>query len=158
MSLETSTGNPQAIDVRPATAADIPAIRAIEQQAPEASHWSASEYQRVLTSELLLVSEMREQLVGFLTARRGGGDWELQNLAVARDFRQRGVAGELLRALVGRVRQCCDPAIFLEVRESNLSARSFYEKKGFAEIARRRAYYRDPEEDAVLYKLAVQPE
>ena len=44
-------------------------------------------------------------------------------------------------------------AIWLEVRESNHPARRFYEKHSFLEAGRRRAYYRNPEEDAVLYRL-----
>ena len=42
-------------------------------------------------------------------------------------------------------------AILLEVRESNRLARQLYEKRGFSEVGRRRAYYRDPVEDSILY-------
>jgi ribosomal-protein-alanine N-acetyltransferase len=41
----------------------------------------------------------------------------------------------------------------LEVRESNASARGLYEKQGFREAGRRRGYYTDPVEDAILYSL-----
>jgi [ribosomal protein S18]-alanine N-acetyltransferase len=44
-------------------------------------------------------------------------------------------------------------AILLEVRKSNLAARGLYEKQGFREVGRRRTYYADPEEDAILYAL-----
>ena len=44
-------------------------------------------------------------------------------------------------------------AVFLEVRESNRAARALYEKWAFLESGRRRGYYKDPEEDAILYRL-----
>ena len=40
--------------------------------------------------------------------------------------------------------------IFLEVREGNTAARRLYEKLGFSEISRRKAYYSSPVEDAVI--------
>ena len=40
----------------------------------------------------------------------------------------------------------------LEVREANLAARRLYEKCGFRVEGRRRGYYRDPAEDAILYR------
>jgi ribosomal-protein-alanine N-acetyltransferase len=45
--------------------------------------------------------------------------------------------------------------IFLEVRESNLGARRFYEQRGFAVTGRRLRYYRQPDEDALLMARAV---
>ena len=46
-------------------------------------------------------------------------------------------------------------AIFLEVRESNHAARSLYEKWAFSESGRRPRYYTQPEEDAIVYRLAL---
>ena len=66
---------------------------------------------------------------------------------------RRGIAHELLRALIQRAENEAASSILLEVRESNLPARRLYEKNGFREVGRRRVYYRDPVEDAVLYKL-----
>jgi ribosomal-protein-alanine N-acetyltransferase len=44
-------------------------------------------------------------------------------------------------------------AIFLEVRESNQAARALYEKWAFLESGRRRRYYQEPDEDAILYRI-----
>jgi ribosomal protein S18 acetylase RimI-like enzyme len=46
-------------------------------------------------------------------------------------------------------------SVFLEVRESNHPARRFYEKAGFQQSGVRKAYYRDPPEDAILYRLEL---
>jgi len=51
------------------------------------------------------------------------------------------------------VSQSGTKSIFLEVRKSNQAARAFYEKWGFIQTGYRSRYYRDPLEDAVLYKL-----
>jgi ribosomal protein S18 acetylase RimI-like enzyme len=59
----------------------------------------------------------------------------------------------LMRALIQRAKNEAVSAILLEVRESNLLARGLYEKQGFCKVGRRRAYYRDPAEDAILYAL-----
>lgn len=139
--------------VRRATASDVPAILRIEQQAPGASHWSAAEYERMLSPGLVLVADTGEAIAGFLCAKEAAGEWELENIAVAPEFQRRGIARELVRSLVGRVRQSDASTVFLEVRESNVPARHFYEKHGFVEVGRRHGYYRSPDEDAVLYRL-----
>jgi len=45
--------------------------------------------------------------------------------------------------------------VFLEVRESNQPARAFYLRQGFEESGRRKFYYANPQEDAILYRLAL---
>ena len=141
------------VSVRAATLADIVSILRIERQSPEASHWSAAEYDRILAEELLLVAEVEGDIAGFLCARLAAEDWELENIAVAGTYRRQGVARELLEGLLSRIHS--GSAIFLEVRESNHAARRFYEKRGFIEAGRRRRYYQQPEEDAVVYELRV---
>jgi ribosomal-protein-alanine N-acetyltransferase len=78
---------------------------------------------------------------------------EVENLVVAAEFLRRGMADGLLRELIQRAENKAVSAILLEVRESNLPSRRLYEKHGFREEGRRRAYYRDPIEDAILCAL-----
>jgi ribosomal-protein-alanine N-acetyltransferase len=74
-------------------------------------------------------------------------------LVVAARVLRRGTASELMRELIRRAQNEAALAILLEVRESNLPARGLYEKHGFREVGRRRGYYADPAEDAILYAL-----
>jgi ribosomal-protein-alanine N-acetyltransferase len=74
-------------------------------------------------------------------------------VVVAAEFLRRGIANELMRELIQSAQNEAASAILLEVRESNLPARGLYEKHCFREVGRRRAYYRDPAEDAILYAL-----
>jgi ribosomal-protein-alanine acetyltransferase len=141
--------------IRRATDRDISAIVAIEQQELTAAHWKADEYQKRLTDGCLLVAETKGRVCGFICARGVLGDWDVENLVVAVAFRRRGIAGELLRALMRETQNQRGTAWLLEVRESNLAARLLYEKLGFLEVGRRHGYYRGPAEDALLYEFRV---
>jgi ribosomal-protein-alanine N-acetyltransferase len=53
---------------------------------------------------------------------------------------------------LAQARHAQGEAIFLEVRESNAAARAFYEKLGFEQMGRRKGYYADGLEDAIIYR------
>lgn len=142
-------------NIRRARADDIPAIRALEQQAASAAHWPAEEYERRVDSGVIFVAEQDGQPCGFVCARGAAGDWELENIVVVSGLRRRGVADSLMRALLDQAGRAGASRIFLEVRESNLPARRLYEKHGFGDTGRRRSYYRDPPEDAILYARSL---
>ncbi len=163
------------VAIRTARLNDVLAILALERQAPGAAHWTSDQYNKLVAGGIVLVAEEagehpdersdehapvlcknrkgRGTLCGFICAQAVAGDWEIENVVVAAEFLRRGIANELLRELIRRAASEAAPAILLEVRESNLAARGLYEKQGFREVGRRRAYYRDPAEDAILYAL-----
>jgi [ribosomal protein S18]-alanine N-acetyltransferase len=136
--------------IRPAELNDLPAILEIEQQSPVAAHWTAEQYKAVLGSGVILVTEQTGKLCGFLCATAAAEDWEIENMAVHADFQRRGIADQLVRALIQRAGSTSASAILLEVRESNQPARRLYKKHGFREEGRRRAYYNHPLDDAIL--------
>jgi [ribosomal protein S18]-alanine N-acetyltransferase len=136
--------------IRPAELDDLPAILEIEQQSPVAAHWTAEQYKAVLGSGVILVTEQTGKLCGFLCATAAAEDWEIENMAVHADFQRRGIADQLVRALIQRAGSTSASAILLEVRESNQPARRLYKKHGFREEGRRRAYYNHPLDDAIL--------
>ena len=141
------------VAIRSAALNDVSAILAIEQQAPGAAHWTAEQYKKLVGSGVVLVAEEAGKLCGFVCAKAVADEWEIENIVVAAEFLRRGIANELLRELIQRAAGEAASAILLEVRESNLPARRLYEKHGFREVGRRRVYYRDPMEDAILYAL-----
>lgn len=146
------------IAIRSATLNDVPAIFAIERSAPSAAHWTSEQYTELLGSGIVLVSEEAVaeeagQISGFICAKPVAGEWEIENVAVAAQLLRRGIADRLLQELIQRAESEPAAAILLEVRESNLPARRLYEKRGFREVGRRRTYYKDPPEDAILYAL-----
>ena len=76
----------------------------------------------------------------------------MMNLAVDPDCRRKGLGKELILSLIEALRQRGSRCLTLEVRDSNAPARALYEGLGFQEIGRRRNYYRNPREDALIYK------
>jgi ribosomal-protein-alanine N-acetyltransferase len=86
-------------------------------------------------------------------ARVLGDEWEIENIAIAGTARRRGLGTRLLGELLDMARARGAAAIFLEVRESNQAARALYEKWAFLESGRRPIYYKNPPEDAILYRL-----
>jgi [ribosomal protein S18]-alanine N-acetyltransferase len=145
--------------IRPAIAADIPALIALEKHAATAAHWSAIQYEAVFSSEgprrAVLIIEEDGGAQGFIAGRELGNEWEIENIAVASPARRRGLGTRLLGEFLDLVRGRGAEAVFLEVRESNFAARRLYEKWAFVESGRRRNYYREPEEDATVYRLGI---
>jgi ribosomal-protein-alanine N-acetyltransferase len=143
--------------IRLATPADLPAMRRIEAQAATAAHWNENEYDRLFTGDsprlALVIAE--DAVQAFLIAKQIGPEWELENIVVAASAQRRGLASALLGHFLDVVRQRGGESVFLEVRDSNAPARALYAKHGFVETGRRRLYYRDPAEDAVLYRKGV---
>lgn len=145
--------------IRLATRDDVPAVFALERRTEAAAHWSEEQYYGIFRDRLqrvFLVSEDGGAVSGFLVARMIGAECELENIAVALEGRRRGVGAGLISELLQRARMAEVTAVFLEVRETNSPARVFYRKLGFSEAGRRKNYYRDPDEDAILYRISVQ--
>ncbi len=139
------------ITIRDAAPADTPAILLIEQFAPSAAHWSAEQYNARIQESSVIVAEQEAEICGFLCARIVAGEWEIENVVVAPAFRRQGIAAALMQSFIAKWQADAGESIHLEVRESNHAARALYEKSGLREVGRRRGYYRDPVEDAVLY-------
>ena len=86
------------------------------------------------------------QVLGFVAIQETLYEAEVLQIAVKRAFQGQGLAQHLLAQLPDQ------KEIFLEVRVSNLPAQGLYKKLHFKEIARRKNYYHDPIEDAVIMK------
>jgi ribosomal-protein-alanine N-acetyltransferase len=100
---------------------------------------------------VLIAEEGGGKISGFVCARIIAGDCELENIVVDENFRRRGIGAALLRELLDNSERNGGSAVWLEVRESSKAARRLYEKQGFRESGRRSHYYKNPEEDAILY-------
>lgn len=95
-------------------------------------------------------------LAGYLVCRIiAGEEAELMRLAVPARIRRHGIGRALLDACV-RVLTCRGVRVLhLEVRESNAAARAFYGSAGFRESGKRKSYYSEPAEDAILMSLEL---
>ncbi len=79
---------------------------------------------------------------GYVLLRFAADECELLSLGVDPGLRRCGIGRRLMDAVHARCRAAGTARLFLEVRESNLAARTFYSSRGFVEIGRRRNYYR----------------
>jgi ribosomal-protein-alanine N-acetyltransferase len=89
-------------------------------------------------------------VTGFLLARQVADEAEVLNLAVEKASRRKGQGRSLLQFAEGEFLARGAKRLFLDVRESNFVAIAFYKGHGFNEAGKRFAYYRGPEEAAVL--------
>ncbi len=147
--------------LREAAPDDVEAIVAVQTASPGVALWSAADYSSLLAEDksVSLVAEdsVGERVAGFLVGRFVAEELEVLNLAVAPDYRRRGIARRLLGEALAQARACGAGQCWLEVRVSNQPALEFYRALGFAESHRRWRYYRDPVEDAVVCVRRVAP-
>jgi [ribosomal protein S18]-alanine N-acetyltransferase len=94
-------------------------------------------------------------LLGYLCFWTVREEMQLLDLAVHPAHRGRGHGSFLLTKMIDLALSKGISRIWLEVRVSGSSARRLYEKFGFVESGRRRNYYTDPSEDAILMSLGL---
>jgi ribosomal-protein-alanine N-acetyltransferase len=148
--------------IRAAIPEDIPHIMSLAQQSETAAHWSGREYDALFAPEapvrvaLVAISETPSGVVaGFVIVRCAEDEWEIENVVVEPELRRHGIGRRLIESVLRKARKNAAIAIVLEVRESNAAARSLYANLGFKEEGRRRAYYHNPEEDALVLRMPL---
>jgi [ribosomal protein S18]-alanine N-acetyltransferase len=137
--------------IRPFRADDGPAISDILRDSAEAAQWPPESYAKLANSSggIVFVCVANDLVAGFVAARRTADEGEILNIAVRPDFRRKGIASALLRAVLDEFLSSPVLRVFLELRESNLPARELYQRHGFVPSGRRKGYYRHPTEDAL---------
>lgn len=161
--------------VRPARPSDQPRLVEIASHSATAAQWNQAEYLKLFAadqpdgqsqigpsigdaqtqtqSRTALVVEQSGNVVGFIVGRQVEDEWEIENIAVTGSARRCGLGSRLVGELLDLVRSRGGKSVFLEVRESNRAARSLYEKWAFLEVGRRKMYYQNPAEDALVLKF-----
>ena len=149
--------------LRGATIADLDAIMAIETPTFTTDAWSKQNMRSELLSPhtVYLVAfddgapEVTSGYAGLL-APRGGGQADIQTIAVADDARRRGLGRELMTTLIDAATERGATEIFLEVRADNPGAQELYHSLGFEQIAVRPRYYQPDGIDALIMRLALE--
>jgi ribosomal-protein-alanine N-acetyltransferase len=143
---------------------DLNVILEIQNASKAIAAWRGRDYEGLAADPrgLILVAEskarMVPEIVGFSAFYRIENESELWNIAVEPRHRRKGVARALLREARRRLSESGVHRLFLEVRESNRPAVELYRAFGFALLGRRKDYYLNPKEDAlVLVHKLVQP-
>lgn len=99
---------------------------------------------------LWLAAVEGDVVLGYIGSQSVLGEADMMNLAVSEDHRKQGIAQALVQALMEQLKHSDVYRLTLEVRVSNASAISLYEKLGFRQIGRRPNYYYHPKEDALI--------
>lgn len=143
------------VPIRGMISSDAPAILSILQESPEASLWSENGIQEAAADGMAWIAEQNGGVAGFLIGRVIADEFEILNMAVARAYRRRGIAGQLVREALECARMAGAKQAHLEVRASNEAAISLYWSYGFRQYGRRVRYYQYPLEDAYLFSVKL---
>jgi [ribosomal protein S18]-alanine N-acetyltransferase len=138
------------LEIRQLTYADLPQVIAIERRAFP-TPWSLAMFVLELSkpSGICLAAWLDDRIVAYLVCSRYDTVWHLMNVAVDDHLGRQGIA----TALIERLFETADgpgAQYTLEVRTSNAGAIRLYERFGFRAAGRRRGYYHDNREDAVI--------
>jgi ribosomal-protein-alanine N-acetyltransferase len=157
----TLAGPATAFHIRPMILADLDQVQAIDKDSFTLP-WPASAYRHEIENNqlsLCLVAEtipagQPAQIAGFIVVWLILDEAHIATIATHPVYRQMGIARRLLAESLRASRQRQASSATLEVRASNLAAQELYFQFGFEIVGRRRRYYRDNQEDALIMTLA----
>ena len=146
----------RSIEIRKMRSSDLPKVMLIE-LATFTMPWGESTFRGLLRRKDsdLLVAEFKGDIAGYAVFWAVMDQGELGNVAVDEEYRGRGIGSKLIKAVLERAHERSVHEIFLEVRKSNVRAQDLYKGFGFAEVGRRKNYYLEPLEDALVMKMVL---
>ena len=100
-----------------------------------------------------LIEEENGKTIAAITFDKAADSADIECVYVLPEKRKNGYALSLINALLAELKESGTEKVFLEVRESNVPARSLYKKAGFTEISVRKRYY--GEENAVVMEKEI---
>lgn len=137
---------------------DMAEVIEIENRSFEFS-WCEEDFVRCLRQRncIGMVAEHHERVLGFMIYELHKNRLHVLNFAVHPEYRRRGVGGQMIQKLAGKLGLGRRNRIMLEVRETNLDAQLFFRELGFRAISLLRDFYEDTTEDAYLMQYRYQP-
>ena len=138
------------------TKSDLEAVSEIEKVSinPPWSYKAICDFAECDTSRIL-VAKIDETVVGYITYSVVLDEVQIANVATHPDYRRMSIGQKLLSHLFSESKAENMYVITLEVRESNEPAAKLYRKCGYVEVGRRKNYYKNPTEDAILMNLPL---
>ena len=143
------------LSIRKMTVEDIAAVVELD-QISFSLPWPERSFRFELTDNPAArcwVAEAEGRVVGMLVAWLFVDEAHIATVATHPSYRRQGIARKLLTYTLQSAMREGVQSSFLEVRESNLPAQEMYRKFGYVEVGRRKHYYRDNNEDAILMNL-----
>ena len=152
--MDTRSRPSELVSLRSARAGDVDAMAAIETDS-FSDPWPASAFTDLLEARharIMVAVDRHDAPVGYCVLLAVADEGEIANIAVAQSQRGRGVGARLLDGALQTAQHEGVRAVYLEVRTSNHAARDLYASREFVAVGRRRAYYRNPLEDALVLR------
>ena len=120
--------------------------------------WSEKSVASELNNKLAhwIVCVEGDTVLGYVGTQTVLDETDMMNIAVHPDHRRKHIADKLMESLVADLKAMGSHSLTLEVRASNAPAIALYERWGFAEVGRRRNYYRNPREDALILRKELE--
>lgn len=121
------------------------------------STWKLSSFESELDNlyNVYLGYEIGGSIIGFIGCSLIFDSLAINNFAISPEYKRQGIGEKLLKALLNYGKKNGADNFILEVRISNKSAISLYEKVGFRQIDRRKNYYEQPTEDAYIFQMTI---
>lgn len=143
------------LTIRAMSESDLDEIIAIEKKS-FADPWSQRLFRETLLfphSVNFVLESPGGEVVGYLNLYLIAQEGHLLNLAIHPAWRRQGLATAMLAHTIQYLRQRQALQLFLEVREKNQSAIGLYRKLGFEVVGKRKKYYAETNEDALVMQL-----
>ena len=143
------------MDVRKITPSDTSEIASLERDIFSVP-WCEKDILSAVCSECAMcycALDSQGEIVAYFLGSKIAPEGEIYRIATRGDKRGRGIAYRLLDYVVRTEAEEGLESLFLEVRESNVAARGLYTSYGFTVIGRRKKYYTEPTEDAIIMAL-----
>lgn len=136
------------------SAQDLPFVLAIERLSfthpwPESSFIGEMENVHI-SYPYVIMHRLQNKVIGYIIFWHLGEEAQISNFSIHPDYQRRGVGHAVLSKVLTMLSKLKIKHIVLEVRPSNLAARSLYNRFGFKTMGVKKNYYVDPVEDALI--------
>ncbi len=107
-------------------------------------------YNQPISFPFVFVHKFQRKIIGYIIFWCIKERAQINNIAVHPDFRRMGIAEAVMRQVLDKIKKAGAGLVTLEVRPSNVAARSLYNKLDFEVLGIKENYYHDPQEDALV--------
>lgn len=128
---------------------DLPNIMKLEKELFSTA-WEEEMFLEEIEKQYAYVLEIKDIIIGYICGWKLFDEFNITNIAVTKEFQRNGFGAKLVKFLISKLLNEKCFKFFLEVRESNSSAKMLYKKIGFKLIGSRKNYYHSPQEDALV--------
>lgn len=147
------------MNILPMTEQTVPQVADLEHRS-FSTPWSEKSIREELSNEWALwyVALEGDSFLGYIGIQYGLDGGDIMTIATEPDYRGKSIGKALIRHVLEIFKEKHLQYLTLEVRPSNAPALKLYETLGFSQVGKRKNYYRNPTEDALLLTLQLEEE